>query len=376
MTRLSSRAGSIPIIGASLETPIRYNDPPSRFVKGDTWSTAWAEDDVLYVATDDTPGWNDALEASKGRNLAVNSFGTSTPPGLVGALVNSMDAYGYGGQLGDDGASWKADGLVCVDGVLYLSVSRHWYGKPETNNVQISKNSTIVKSDDYGSTWNSEPPTGEPFPSPMFPGPKFATPFFVQYDKDGAPPTPVVDEADGYVYAVSTDGYWDNGNAMHLGRVRRERLPDLDASQWEFYTGMENDTPRWQNGLAGLAAAAPMLSAEGRCGQTAVHFIPGLKRYVMPQWSYPDLTARDFNVTHSIWEFYEAPHPWGPWTLFRRWDWPTEGFYNPTIPNKFIGSDGRSMWLLTTGDFMTYDRPPDTTKYTLYMMRMTLQTAR
>ncbi len=362
-------------MGATLGPPIRYNDPPVKYVYGDIWNTAWADDDVLYVYVDDTRGWQNELSPSRGRNLAVSSFGATAPPDLAGTLVNSMDRFGHENELGDDGACWKADGIYGVDGVLYLTVSRHWYGKPETHNVQLARDASILKSYDYGLTWDPLPPAGaQPFSNPMFPGPDFATPFFVQYGQDGAPPTPVVDDADRYVYAVSSDGYWDNGNRMHLGRVLREDLPNLDASQWEFFTGMVGAEPRWGRGLSGLADVAPILTAPGRCGQAGVQYIPGLGRYLLPQWHYPDLSAQDFKVNHSVWEFYEAPHPWGPWALFQTWDWPTEGFYNPNIPNKFISESGRDMWILTTGSFMTHARPPEETGYTLYMMRLTLQT--
>ena len=31
-----------------------------------------------------------------------------------------------------------------------------------------------------------------------------------------------------------------------------------------------------------------------------------------------------------------------------------EGFYNPTIPGKFISPDGRRLWLLARGDVATH----------------------
>jgi hypothetical protein len=40
--------------------------------------------------------------------------------------------------------------------------------------------------------------------------------------------------ADQYVYAVSNDGYWNNGSLMKLGRVGRDRLENLNPADWEF----------------------------------------------------------------------------------------------------------------------------------------------
>ena len=62
----------------------------------------------------------------------------------------------------------------------------------------------------------------------MFPGPSFATPFFLDEGRDSALAT------DGHVYAVSTDGAWNNGSAMRMGRVRRDLLGRLDPGDWEF----------------------------------------------------------------------------------------------------------------------------------------------
>lgn len=301
---------STPIVGATLDAPIRYNAHAGRAITGDIWDAAWADDGATYAQVDDIPTWDGPLNT----NLSIATFGTSAPPDLSATIVNPMRAYGRDTELGPDGACWKANGLTCLDGVLYLTVSRHWYGHPRPDGLQIARDASIVTSRDHGQTWAPETPPGvAPFPRPLFPGPTFATPFFVKYGRDGAPPAPAPDEADRYVYAVSNDGYWDNGNAMHLGRVARADLPNPRLEDWEFCAALDDGQPRWARGAAGLAAPAPILQAPGRCGQAGVQFIPGLNRYLMAQWSYPDLSGMgdNFLVGHSIWEWYEAPHPWG-----------------------------------------------------------------
>lgn len=48
-----------PVHGVSLGRPRRYNDRyPKAWMYGDTFYTAWAGDDRLYVVTDDTGGWD------------------------------------------------------------------------------------------------------------------------------------------------------------------------------------------------------------------------------------------------------------------------------------------------------------------------------
>ena len=44
---------------------------------------------------------------------------------------------------------------------------------------------------------------------------------------------------------------------------------------------------------------------------------------------------------------YSAPAPWGPWTLFHTQDFEPQGFYNPSIPGKFISEDERKFWIST-----------------------------
>jgi hypothetical protein len=367
---LSARPKSTPITGVTLDTPIHYNTYADQAVKGDIWDAAWADDQCLYTVVDDILLWNGEFTS----NLSVVSMADTAPPGVRPEIVNPMHAYGFANELGADGACWKGNGITCVDGILYLGVSRHWYGHTRPDGIQIARDASIVLSRDHGQTWWPEPPRAEPFARPLFPGPNFATPFFVKYGRDGLAPTEPIDEADSYVYAVSNDGYWDNGNAMHLGRVARADLPNLLLDDWEFYAGTADGSPRWLRGREGLADPQPIIQAPRRCGQAGIQFIPGFNRYLMPQWSYPELTGQnaDFKVAHSIWEWYEAPHLWGPWTLFQRWDWPTQGFYNPSIPSKFISTSGTSLWVLMTGDFMTNPEPPGQTKYSLYMVRASL----
>src|SRR4051812_20181280 len=87
---------------------------------GDVWSTTWASDDALYTVSDDTHGFDDAC-GLQGSNLAINRI-TGEPPDLHGVTINPMREYGHIAYFLEDDGMWKANGLTCVDGVLYLSV--------------------------------------------------------------------------------------------------------------------------------------------------------------------------------------------------------------------------------------------------------------
>src|SRR5262249_8137071 len=142
-------------------------------------------------------------------------------------------------------AHWKANGLTCIDGVLYLTVSRHshdlmpppYYARFF---VQQTWDSSVVKSEDYGQTWSAVPEIDHA----MFPGHTFGAPFFVSYGKDGSGTT---HDADRYIYAVSSDGVWNNGCSMVMGRVRRDRIGRLNPADWEFIQGFAaGGEPIWR----------------------------------------------------------------------------------------------------------------------------------
>lgn len=344
---------------AGVERPAELKDFWPLTGRGDVWTTTWADDGNLYSVSDDTYGFGNICNS----NLAIHRMTGDTPPDLHGETINCMRAYGADAERGADRASWKANGLACIDGVLYLAVSRHHYMN-DNFPIQQTWDATIVKSEDYGRTWNCEPPTGQPFAQPMFPGHTFSTPFFVHYGQGGQG---TAHGADTYIYAVSSDGVWNNGSSMTLGRVRRDRIAHLDPADWEYVNGYdEARQPIWG---ARQDTALYTFRAPGRTSMTGIHYIAPLGLYIMPQWHYPCLEPytlpRSWQV--SRWDFYQAPAPWGPWTLFHSQEFDPQGFYNPCIPAKFVSADGRSMWIFTAGDFQTQ------AYYYLHMMRMTLK---
>jgi hypothetical protein len=332
---------------------------------GDTWTATWADDDNLYSTSDDTSGFNKACNS----NLAVNQISGDTPPELRGLTINCMAEFGTGSAtLAEDGGMWKACGLTCVDGILYMSVSRQltcptepygvWQGRSSPFWIQETWDASIIKSTDHGKTWSTRPRLNHA----MFPGRIFSTPFFVQYGKDGQG---TVDGAAEFVYAVSNDGAWNNGNWMTMGRVRRDRIGRLDPGDWEFIHGYDaKGNPIWR---ARCDDALYIFRAPGRTSMTGIHYIRGLGLYIMPQWHYPYLEDEERRWKATRWEFYQAPAPWGPWTLFFSQEFEPQSWYNPCIPSKFISEDGKTLWIFTAGDFLGDGR-----YYGLNLIPMTL----
>jgi len=157
-----------------------------------------------------------------------------------------------------------------------------------------------------------------------------------------------VDGADRYVYAISNNGFWDNGDGMILGRVLRTRIGELNGRDWEFFVGGDGLHDRSWSRQAD--AAKPILQRSGKLGETGAVYLPARQRYMMIGWYYPAGSGKlkDASKT-TVWDFYEAPKPWGPWTQIHSHNFSPQGYYCPGICPKFQ-TDAR-VYVLTAGDF-------------------------
>jgi hypothetical protein len=290
---------------------------------GDEWAPTWADDGNLYTGNDDGTSFGGIPE----RSLAFGKLTGNEPNALVGTTVSDMGAYGKEPQR-PDGANWKTMNSYCVDGVLYMFVTRCLYPDQakDPHHRHIFKNSSIIKSTDHGLTWSRS--ADESYEHPMFPGLRFGAPYFVWYGQNG---TASVDNAGKYVYAVANNGHFEDGDDYVLGRVERRKLPNLNGADWQFFTGGNGMSRR--NWSSDINQAKPILQDPMNCSMTGMTYIPGLGRYVMVVWHY--VTHNISADAHTVNDYYEAPKPWGPWTKFKTV--PTEklGWYVPIIGQKF-----------------------------------------
>jgi hypothetical protein len=311
---------------------------------GDLWPSCWSDDDALYTANGDGMGFGNEFF-----DIAVNRV-TGSPTdenGLEGSFLAGGEDVGT--VWSGEGFTRKPTGMLCVDGVIYLAVQDL---RLDFNEAPAA---TIARSDDHGETWIWD---GS---APMFDDGVFTTVWFADYGQDSEhAPEP------GYAYAYGLDGNWRDSfddsvpdpTALFLARVPLESVQDV--STWEFYAGEPGDEePTW---TGDIAAKRPVLvddrvqhPAEGgehAAGQTVgaqnltvisqggVTYLPKLDRYLYTSW------------TELTFEFYEAPSPWGPWTLFLSEDfgpypWTEDRFggYGTTVPSKFLSDDNLSMWV-------------------------------
>ncbi|TAN31602.1 hypothetical protein EPN29_13185 [bacterium] len=306
---------------------------------GDSWFTTWADDGNLYSTSDDTTGWGTCSS-----NVAISKEVGSDPLNLTGSDVNCMAGWGGVGDAqghGDNG-SWKTSGITSIGGTLYLWITRDIYNDPNNGHRETSKNPCLLKSTDHGQTW-SGPSQSTCFSSPMFVTTAFGAPAFVQYGQDGSGG---VDGGDTYVYSISNNGSWDNGDSMILGRVPKSLIGNLNASDWQFYSGAGT----WSSSTS---SAVNLIAEQNHLGLAGVTYDPALGMYILASWYYPGVSGYGLlsNYPETKWNFFQSPKPWGPWTKMSLTDWNPQGYYNPIFVNKFMGGDGLTDYLFTTGNF-------------------------
>jgi hypothetical protein len=297
--------------------------------RGDLWPSCWSDDGALYAANGDGGGYG---PQNKIWDIAVNKItGTPEAGNLAGQfLAGGDDIVGHFDGIGHNR---KPGGMFCVNGDLYISVR---YASKHSTTQEAG---TIAVSHDKGKHWTYD------HSAPMFPGATFTSIFFLDFGKDNQ------NAIDGYVYAYGLDSTWSRVHRLYLARVPKGRIQDRSA--WSFFESVDaHGTPHFARDIAqkqpvladGRSVHAdvfvPASQDMGPIAQGSVVFNKPLNRYIYTSWTEP---------TH---EFYEAPHPWGPWSLFHETDFGTYpwskdniGGYASTIPSKFISRDGRTMWL-------------------------------
>lgn len=317
---------------------------------GDLWPSAWADDGCLYAAAGDGTGfarhgWSD---------IVVNRIDGHPRTGLTGErLAAGRDVSPVWGDPAE--FNCKPTGMVAVDGnfngrdELYLAVQDLRCGdSPDVFNT--APTASIVRSDDYGRTWTATA-------VPMFTDGVFTTVMFLDLGRSNGGRT-------DWVYAYGLDGNWRTSHSravpdpdsLYLARVPPSAIQDRTA--WEFVAGFREGDPVWS---ADIDARVPVLKDDRRVypelprqgglhdsspiAQGGIVWNAPLERYLYTSW------------TEYTFEFYEAPAPWGPWTLFLSKDFGTfpwtgpksdharHGGYAPTMPSKFISADGTEHWL-------------------------------
>jgi len=302
--------------------------------RGDTFPMTWADDGHIYASSGD-PHWG-----RKATGLDLERF-SGLPPDYYISKSNEMEEF-----VGNGGEGPKPTGMICVDGVLYLAFQNLLGKKPPVHGSksQHGSDAAIVSSHDHGQTWQ---PSIKQLKGPMFPGPLFGGPAFINFGHNNQ------DARDGYVYAVSTD-QWDNGSCLRLGRVPKDRIQATSA--WEWVRSVNTTAgPTWTRELE---ESMPILTRERKISLPDMVYVSSIRRYLLLTWSL----RRDFSPEDGSELFvYEAPEPWGPFTLVHhepQWEDRETTPYCPRLPLKWLQQSGQGItgWLQFSGSWRQNSR--------------------
>ncbi len=315
---------------------------------GDLWPSCWADDGNLYTANGDGTAF---AGGSNRFDMAVSKV-TGTPTNLSGLTL----ATNVGSNWSGASYNRKPTGMVCTGSAIYLA-----FQNLNLHTFNDAPAASIAKSTDHGATWTWDT-SGPMFGTPTVPNSplayKFTTIFFLDYGQNSQ------HAIDGYVYAYGLDNEWRDQMTLYLARVPSGSIQNRSA--WTFFTGRDGGgNPLWSSDIT---VKAPVLeddrllypvmfgtdcpTSQPVIGQGGVVYDAPLSRYLFASWSCATL------------ELYDAPQPWGPWSLVSSRDLTplrllqSRGQYGTNIPSKFISSDGKTLWLQSNlccgGDSYTF----------------------
>jgi hypothetical protein len=290
---------------------------------GDDWPCTWADDDLIYAAYGD--GWG-CRTIERHTKLNTGMVRIAGEPSDLRAEEQPMPWFGGGAE----DPNMKGCGLLSADGVLYHFLRYQRAEAPGVPRRQIA--AKLIWSPDHGATWENADYGPDVAAMRLFfaePDHAFHSPTFLQAGKDYGL------AQDGYVYLYSPREDRRRANDhLDLARVPTGRVTDRNA--YEFFAGLaDGDRPRWTRDIAGRH---PVFAFPGRVNCGDVVYNAPLRRYLL-------VTCGGQEHGQSSLAFFDAPHPWGPWTsvgYVDRWGSGTDGDsrYDPRLPVKWLGDDG------------------------------------
>ena len=349
---------------------IRFLGVKSGFHYGDTWYPSWAADDKLYSPwTDGTTNGVNSWSSGFSNNGTINNEGNPVRKATTGQAViygadpleltvdvlglSQADPYPYGGRY--------PCGSLIHNGVWYYGTyclspyGITHYGDQMVNWPHLGPFVGFRHSTDYGKTWTETPHTPD---KPLFNEHglggypvKIGSPHFVDFGKN------MEHSPDGKAYLVAHGAdindndprfwntSWITGDQIYLIRV----VPGIenmnDASKYEFYAGKDkkgNDI--WTNDFRKIK---PVLEWNNNMGCVTATFFPALKKYLM--------CVTDGGNTCAQMNTYilESSSLTGEWKLVAYMKNFGEQAYFVNFPSKFISNDGKTAWLLYSGNYAT-----------------------
>ena len=359
---------------------IGFTGRHAEYTGADTWYPSWAEDGNLYSPW--TDGNVNGLGSFSGGTNATTGHATILGDDPLKLVVTNQGIFASSprpyegrypcGSLVHDGVWYYGtyclhpSGGVPRDGIPY---NWPWLG-PFVG---------FRWSTDFGKTWTQTPCTPE---KPLFgehalkgEPVKIGAPHFVDFGKA------MEHSPDGNAYLVghgASDGAnrrfaynsWITGDQIYLLRVAPSIANMNDAVKFEFFAGHDGrGEPIWSRDFPQIK---PIAEWRDHMGCVTLTYNPPLKKYLM--------CVTDGGNTVSRYHTYllESDRITGPWRLISHLSNFGEQAYFVNIPSKFIGRDGRTLWLCYAGNFssgwggITFKSRPPGSRYGMCLQEVRL----
>ncbi|MDH3458423.1 MAG: Ig-like domain-containing protein, partial [Gemmatimonadota bacterium] len=280
----------------------------------DNWPLTWCEDGHQYTSWGDGEGFQDT-----GNDPGL---GFARIEGATHANWSATDLYEGPRGGGSDGG--KVESMLCINGILYALRS------PSSNSSGFDYKE-VWRSTDKGSSWSTVSGSRLVGDATGAPG----LPFYINYGQNYTANT------DGYVYIysirIADPNNWEvqKPGVTWLARAPVANEEFMYPANWEWVTGFNGTTPIWGT----QANRTPVLEDPDGVMRSSALYLPAFDRYVM----VTNHTARNLGNI-AIWE---APEPWGPWTLvLKEFGWPQGGEVSP----RFAFGNFSPKWLDSAGN--------------------------
>ncbi len=299
--------------------------------ESDNFPMTWHSDGNLYTVWGDGWGWDRSQGSDLKAGLGISRI-SGSPPSL-----SSHDVFYSipdGCQSEECGKSY---GIISTGSNLYMWVSPDT--GPSTTNFDRF---TLYKSTNGGGSWSSISSVR------WTSSDNIMLPSMLQF---GQGYTGVPSHAAGYVYSYATRPYQiNNGFQMQSpGVIYLMRVPTGQIetkSSYQFFSGLDGSgNPTWTSSVSEKVPVVQMADT-GWAPMTVTYDAP-LHKYIM----VGDHNKNNGEICGRGLAVYQADRPWGPWSLVKEIDSFAEEstfFYN--FPSKWISSDGKTMWMVFTGN--------------------------
>ncbi len=359
---------------------IGFTGRHAEYTGADTWYPSWAKDGNLYSPW--TDGNVNGLGSSSAGDSATTGHATILGDDPLKLVVTNQGIFKssprpYEGRY--------PCGSLVYDGIWYYGTyCLHPSGQVPRDGIPynwpwLGPFVGFRWSTDFGKTWTQTPCTPE---RPLFGEQalhgepvKIGAPHFVDFGKN------LEHSPDGKAYLVAqgaSDGLnrryaynsWITADQVYLIRVTPGIANMNDVSKYEFYAG--DDATGKATWTSDFSKIRPIAEWRDHMGCVTMTYDAPLKKYLM--------CVTDGGNTVSRYNTYvlESDRITGPWKLMTHMSNFGEQAYFVNLPSKFIGSDGRALWLCYAANFssgwggITFKSRPPGSRYGMCLQEIHL----